>query len=219
MKIAFVGDSFCSSNSQQAWHHLVSAQLGATTACEGDGGASLWVGYEKLKAVIHDIDTAVLCYTDAFRLPNPRNYPVNFGSVQYHRNGRQDVPHGVNNFPDTQLWDAAVLFYQHLLVEDYQQLVHRLLIAHIDSMLAEANVRAVHFFSFEHIPMSFVSGPSCDIGLWPWLQRCGKHSIELDTDHNHMSMSQNHYVASKVCQTLQNCDAQTFTLDHVPYNK
>jgi hypothetical protein len=218
MKIAFIGDSFCASKNSKAWTELVAAQLGATVLCRGQSGASLWSAWQQLCVHIQDMDAAVLCYTDAFRLPNPRDYPINLGSVQYHRRGEHDS-HGVTNFPDRSIWDAADAYYQHLFVAEYHQLVHGLIIEKMDAMLAERGIPAVHFFGFDHYDITFSSGPCCDTSIWDWLQSCGKTNIAHDTDENHMSWPQNQHAADRICQLLKDRSTGSFTLDRVRYNR
>jgi hypothetical protein len=218
MNIAFIGDSFCGSNHELSWHHLVTAELGAHMLCQGQGGVSLWHSYQQLASHLDDVQLAVCCYTDAHRLANPQNYPINLGSVQYHRSGQADT-HSVANFPNRAVWDAAAQYYDHLWVKDYHVLTWQLLIQHMDSLLSQRGVRTIHFFSFEHVPMTFNSGPCCDIGLWEWLQHCGKASIAHDTDENHMSWRQNRHMADTVSRLLCSNSMQSFGLGRVHYRQ
>jgi len=218
MNIAFIGDSFCASKNSKAWTELVAAQLGATVLCQGQGGVSIWHSYQQLLAHMDHLQLAVLCYTDEYRLPNPSGYPINLGSVKYHISGQQD-PYYQTSFPHKQVWEAAAAYYDHLLVPEYHQLTHRLIIQHMDGLLAARHIRAVHFFSFEHQPLSFASGPCCDQGLWEWLQSCGKTSIAHDSDENHMSWPQNQHVADVVSRLLVSDSRESFALERVRYHR
>ena len=219
MKIAFIGDSFCAAGIPESWTSILSASLGAKRICKGREGSNIWDAHKQLIQQVNSADVICFCHTDRHRLPNRHNWPINAGSVELFRDGNTENPHSVKNFPDVRIWEAADLYYQHIYDDGYHMLAQRLIINDMGNIAADNGKYAVHMFCFDDPLMQFPNSSTLDISLIKWLKLCGKDSVSMDPDHNHMSAGMNAHVAQKVYDQIINQHQGKFSLDIIPYRQ
>jgi hypothetical protein len=200
MRIAFIGDSFCSGISDHSWTNIVSRRLGAEVICRGSGGASVMQAYVDLENNIGQADAVVCCWTDHSRLYNYQGYPLNSAScMDFRRRGLgRMVTHDTATWSDGKLWNAGAEYYTYLYDDRYHRLTHRLIVSDADRMLSEwrsagAGRVAVHFHSFPPAGgvWAFNSGPCCREALSDMVARHGCALVAGDTKDNHMDVDLN----------------------------
>lgn len=176
MKIAFIGDSFCSGNASYSWCVLLGQALNFDILTFGNGGSNIWDAYKQLVNVIDDCDAVVMCHTNHSRIPNRKSYPITPGVVDYHLKGSNtDIP---GDFTENAVWDAAANYYAHLYDDEYHWLTKQLLVQEMDSLLLRSNKICVHLGCFDRLdgsntgrvtglarqqPLSYITWPK---GYW-----------------------------------------------------
>lgn len=236
MKIAFIGDSFCSGKASYSWCMMLSRVLNANILAMGNGGSNIWDAYKQLISVIDECDVIVMCHTNHSRIPNRKSYPLTPGVVDYHLNGsKTDVP---GDFTENAIWNAAANYYAHLYDDEYHWLTKQLLVQEMDSLLLRSNKVCIHFGCFDRIdgtstgrvtgiatqePLSYVTWPK---GYWEpksgaWAKQTLIEYRELnglftistpEVNENHMTIDMNAELASLLEHIIKNKKTGSFDL-------
>jgi len=219
MKVAFIGDSFCSSNRDHSWTDILAKNIGAEIICRGQGGTSIGQAYFDLMTHLYDADMYFMLYTDHRRLYNSQLYPLNTSSCfDFEKRGLQGMlSHDSNSFPDADLWNAGLSYFKYLYHQPYHELVHELIIKKCDEILAQhissnphKKVYHFHCFPAECTTTEFASGPCCREPLFDLITR---HGINLtDMNENHMSVQLNAAVADSISMLIKTDVGKWFDL-------
>ena len=219
MKVAFIGDSFCSSNMDHSWTDLLAKNINAEIVCRGRGGMSIGQAYFDLIEYLDNADIFFMLYTDHRRLFNSQLYPLNTSSCfDFEQRGLKGmVSHDVNSFPDADLWDAGLKYFKYIYHQSYHELVHALIIKQCDSILARhlsANphkkVYHFHCFPADCTTDEFTSGSCCRETLFDLITRHGINLTEMN--ENHMSVQLNAAVADRMSMLIKNDAGKWFDL-------
>ena len=219
MKIAFIGDSFCSSDMAHSWTDILAKNIGADIICRGKGGMSIGQAYFDLVEYLDNADMYFMLYTDHRRLFNSQQYPLNTSScLDFEQRGLQNMlSHDVNSFPDADLWDAGLKYFKHIYHQSYHELVHELIIKRCDEILARhillnphKKVYHFHCFPAECTTAEFESGPCCRETMFDLIDR---HGINIrDMNENHMSVQLNAAVAERISMLIKSDVSKWFDL-------
>ena len=152
MKIAFVGDSFCTDvnryfNSDEiknrpSWltfQEIVAQHYNAEIIMKGERGIALFHSYEDLLKIIDDADYIILFITKEFRLPNMHRAPIT--PTTYKSLCADQLP-----VLEKKLSIAVAHYYENVISLDFHTLVHRLLIQEIDRLMIEKKKKCIWFF-------------------------------------------------------------------------
>lgn len=147
MKIAFIGDSFCTDvnryfNSDEikkrpswlSFPEIVAQHYNAEVIMRGERGIALFHSYENLLKIIDDADYIILFITKEFRLPNMHRAPIT------------PTNHQPSLEISKKLSIAATHYYEDVISLDFHTLVHRLLIQEIDRLMIEKKKKCIWFF-------------------------------------------------------------------------
>lgn len=219
MKVAFIGDSFCSGEYKHSWTDIVAKNIGAEIICRGRGGVSIGQAYFDLMGCLDDADMYFMLYTDHRRLYNKQRYPLNTSScVDFEQRGlRGMVSHNGNCFPDVNLWDAGLQYFKYIYHQQFHELMHELIIKKCDEILAQhilsnphKKVYHFHCFPADCTTTEFASGPCCNETMVDFITR---HRIHLtDVNENHMSVQLNAAVAEHISTLIKTDVGKWFDL-------
>lgn len=219
MKVAFIGDSFCSSEAKHSWLEIVANNLGAEPICRGRGGISIGQAYFDLINHLDDADIYFMLYTDSRRLFNGHLYPLNTVSCLdfEQRSLGGMITHNTSIYSDANIWDAGLKYFKYIYHEPYHELIHELIIKKCDEILTQhillnPHKRVFHFHCFPAncTSYNFTSGPCCRETLFDLITR---YRINLsDNYENHMTIELNSILAECICTLLNKDSGKWFDL-------
>lgn len=144
MRTVFIGDSFLQFYSD-TWIEIVSNSLGLNIVLQKGipGGCEYYI-YDTFKQLLdkEEIDLAIFTHTEPHRLVNPQRLGITYKTVT--ESIGSDMP------ADVRL--AAKMYYEHLYDDQYHTTVHNLMIAEIQNICFQRNIKHVHIPSFNNFP-------------------------------------------------------------------
>lgn len=153
--ILIVGDSFCDSrDAHDTWPQLALTALTGQSFDKnrqprgrGFPGGAWWAYRKELLAELNIRVPRVLivCHTEPFRIPNDKNYSLNFKSVEdrvLHKDGK-------NHRMPARVAEAADLYYQELMCDDFYLWAVKQWFQELDGLCAERGIeKVIHLYSF-----------------------------------------------------------------------
>lgn len=209
MKVAFIGDSFCSGNQDYSWTTIVANNLSAEIICLGKGGMSVGQAYFDLMEHLDAADIYFMFYTDSRRLFNNQQYPLNSSSCfEFERCDLKGMKsHNGSHYPDAKIWNAGLQYFKYIYHPQYDDLVHELIVKKCDEILTEhmlsnPHKKVYHFHCFPSNLNSykFKSGPCSVESMINFITR---HGMKLTDDtENHMSVELNAAFANNITMLM-----------------
>ena len=197
MKIAFIGDSFCSEVHKASWCGIVTKNLDAKAIPLGQSGSNEYAILDRFKKLLSKNiipDLTIFCHTDPYRLPNIDNLPL--GS-------RCAEPPS----PLTPVWETSFAYYDNIINYGFHELSHLAIINEIKKLCVEHNITVLHLRSF--VP----SDNNVEYKEYNWnpelypsyntsLESISKDYLEPEIA-NHLNHEGNKYVAKLVIELIK----------------
>lgn len=144
MKIGFFGDSFCSRSDDGTYIKKLKDYYNAEIVNLGIGGSSIEdsIILQFLPLISYCPDICIFTWTDMFRLFHRSIRNINIGSAIHHRS---------ENKSDTNVWDAASQYYNHLLDYENIKLKYCALLYYFDHVILSKlpiGTKIIHLWSF-----------------------------------------------------------------------
>jgi hypothetical protein len=184
MKIAFVGDSYCASDSLNSYLEIIASHFNAEIVCRGLPGRALFHSYEILLEVIDETDYIIFCITEPYRLPN--KYGASITTIS----GWQELDKNpyyksikLNNRIKSILRTATSEYYNNLISFKWHAVAQEGLLMLIDKLMLETKKRCIWFPCFNESMQGFVpkSGPIAGTTLLQIAENC-LNSGHLNSD-------------------------------------
>lgn len=153
--ILIVGDSFCDSrDAKDTWPQIVLTNLtgkdfNKSVQPRGQGfPGGAWWAYRKV--LLEELSVKVprvliVCHTEPFRIPNDKNYSLNFKSVEdrvLHKDGK-------NHKMPANVARAAELYYKELMCDDFYLWAVKQWFHELDGICAQHGIeKVIHLYSF-----------------------------------------------------------------------
>ena len=168
MKIAFVGDSFCSEfhpdgwdyspnatelnknnfdyddQGYKAWTQLLVEHYQATAIQKGIPGDCFFHAYQRLLPVIDEADLVIICVSQPERLANRLLEPMSLWAAE---RGTGFLA-GSDNLKT--LYKASLDYYKHIFSSDFHMISHLGILRALDDLLLTKNKKCIWFGSFEN---------------------------------------------------------------------
>lgn len=154
--ILIIGDSFCSNRTKKySWpqvllSNLIEKEYDSKIIPRGKGfSGGAWWAYRKVlleELKIHVPKVLIICHTEPFRLPNDRDYGINFTSVE-----TQVIDIDNKNYKmPKEVAVASELYYKHLFSFDFYNWSVSKWFEELDQVCENYGIeKVIHFYCFE----------------------------------------------------------------------
>jgi len=199
--IGFFGDSFCASNQPESWCNILQQRLDCQHPLYfGEPGRSIWSVIFKLNKLIKENampDTAVICWTEPYRLYHP------------------DLILSANTEPlqgvDPAVYRALDDYWKHLHNYDKDELAYAYAIRWFDQeVLSKVSKQIIQMWSFQPFEtagkdagIKLTTGTCIDESMFAFSKQNGEKDGWGSGTINHMTVEQNKQWAEKVFKYIQ----------------
>lgn len=201
--IVILGDSFCADRSiPNHWPYRLSSLVtgedpGPKSPARGYGwrGVSWWAVKRQLPFYLKsNPKILIFCHTEPMRLPNDRNKPIGAARAE------AENPDTVEN-NDFSLYEAAKLYYRHLICEDFHIWAQEQWFKELDDMIDQCpsveQVYHLHCFLGKLNKYPFRHGVRFDDNLY-------HYADQGDEYPNHFDSANNHRLAQQLATLIEN---------------
>jgi hypothetical protein len=219
--VLIVGDSFCAARSED-WHWpqiftseltSIAYQQNQLPRGKGFNGASWWSSRKQIITQLKKAtpQVAVFFHTESLRIPNDRDWGINYRSIELktiHQTDVADIPMSA----DFAL--AGKLYYEQLISVDFHEWAVKQWFQELDQLIKPVE-KVIHLYCFEGIysKYTFQQGVTLSYPLINYQQKTPMFKKNNEPEANHFTPQINKKFALALAEIIKNYPGNGIRID------